>query len=453
MQTKSFLKYFTLFLAVLFFYSHPISAQEQSPLDLQTATELALQNNHLLKVKQLQVSEKLGKMKEDKVKYLPVVGIGGSYQYNTNLPGLTLTQGEFGELPVGGITIPFPFIDEVIVMGKHNIYNAGVTIYQPLTQLGKIGEGVNVSIAELQITETEEKMAVCQVKQTVEKLYFGLLILNKQIEEAGIRVKLAETRLHEVESALAAGKIIESNRFGLAASAASEEQNLLRLKIQSEDLSADFKQITGITTQGDLDLLPLSPELLNENSIVIDTSFLIYTDKNNDYKIASLRHAKAEHSVRASNLSYLPDIGFLGGYTYQEGAEIYPKNNAFVGASLKWNLQDLFLNRSIHSQRVSMMQQAEENMANTKEQVLSNIGKTIRKISQARELIAVAGKAVNYRKEDLKMKTDRRNAGLNLESELLEAMAEMAKAESDLLSAQLNYRIAITDFNILTGSY
>jgi outer membrane protein len=450
-QTKSY--FITLALIIFSIFETRIIAQDQATLNLETAVGLALQNNHLLNVKRLQVDEKQGKVVEDKIKYLPVVGIGGSYQYNTNLPSLTVAQGEFGEFPIAGVTIPFPFTDETIVMGEHNIYNAGVTLYQPLTQLGKIEAGVQVSRTELLIARTEESIATDQIKQAVEKLYFGLLINNKQIEEAQIKVRLAEIRLQEVETALSAGKTVESNIYGLAASAADEKQNLLKLQIQYEDLAADFKQLTGITTPEDLKLSPLAGEDLHIQTPAIDTSYAEASENNNDLRIAELKKTKAEYSVKASKMSYLPDIGLLGGYTYQKGTEIYPKNNAYVGASLKWNLQDLLTNRSIHQQRISLKGQAEENIINTKVQLVNNIGKMYRKISQSEELINVAAKVLKYRKEDLKIQTDRRNAGLNLESDLLEAEAALAKAESDYLSAQLNYRISASELNILIGNY
>ena len=164
-----------------------LPAQESHSISLNNAIDLALQNNHLLNIKRLQLDEKQQMISEDKVKYLPTVIIGGSYQYNTNLPELVMKQGQFGSIPFGGVTIPLPFVDEVVVLGDNNMYNAGVTLYQPITQLGKIKAGVNVSKTELEIAQTEEIKAVFQIKQGVEKLYFGLLIIQKQIEEAQIK--------------------------------------------------------------------------------------------------------------------------------------------------------------------------------------------------------------------------------------------------------------------------
>ena len=155
MRTKSFTK---IILVQLLLYVPWIMAASSDPLSFkpEAAIELALQNNHLINVKRLQIDEKQQKVNEDRIKYLPVIAVGGSYQYNTNLPSFTIDQGQFGQLPFGGIIIPLPPADEVIEVGDHNVYNAGVTVYQPLTQLGKISSGVKVSKTELQIARPKK---------------------------------------------------------------------------------------------------------------------------------------------------------------------------------------------------------------------------------------------------------------------------------------------------------
>jgi outer membrane protein len=428
-------------------------AQAGRSLNLEDAVELALKNNHLLNARKYQVGEKKQKVSEDRVKFFPVVAIGGSYQYNTNLPSITIEQGRFGNLPVGNLFYPLPPIDEIIEVGSHNVYNAGVTIYQPITQIGKINAGVQASKTDLRIAEAEEAKAALQVRQSVEKLYFGMLIVQKQIEEAEIKVLLARTKLSDVENAVSAGKTTESNRYGLSASVAGEEQELLKLKIQFDDYSDDLKHLTGIDPSGVLILDNVPAESLPENIQAFDTYASEAAEKNNDLKIASLYSTKAEYSIKAGKYSYLPDIGILGGYTYQKGTDIYPKNNAYIGASLRWNFQDVFTNRNVLRQRTFVKKQAEENLANSMEQLSKDLTKASRKLKQSEELIRVAEKVVEYRREDLKIQNDKRNSGLNLESDVLASKAALAKAESDYFAARLNYRIALSEFQILTGTY
>jgi outer membrane protein len=452
-KTKPILKTILTAAVLLLIAVYDLSAQNVKSLSIENAVTMALQNNHLLNIRKLQVEEKQQKVNEDRVKYLPIIGIGGSYQYNSSLPSLTIEQGRFGQLPYGGIMIPLPAIDEVFEMGQHNVYNSGVTFYQPITQIGKINAGVKYSKTEMQIAETETTRAMLQVRQAVEKLFFGLLIVQKQIEEAELKVSLARTKLQDVENALAAGKTTESSRYGLSASLADEEQTQLKLKIQYDDYLADLLQLTGLAPDETIVPEPVATENIIENSASIDTSLSQASSGNNDLKIAALNKTKADYSIRASKYSYLPDLGILGGYTWQEGMDIYPKNNAYIGASLKWNLNDVLSNRMIQKQRLYLRQQAEENLLNTREQVNRDIAKAYRKLKQAEELIKVAGKVIEYRSEDLKLQSDRRKSGLNLEADLLTAKAALAKAESDRYAAQLNYRIALSELKILTGTF
>jgi len=63
-----------------------------------------------------------------------------------------------------------------------------------------------------------------------------------------------------------AGKTPKSGRYGLSASAAGEEQELLKLKIQYDDYSDDLKHIIGIDLSGELILEKVPEENLTEKS-------------------------------------------------------------------------------------------------------------------------------------------------------------------------------------------
>jgi multidrug efflux pump subunit AcrB/outer membrane protein TolC len=444
----------SIFIILIFVLPAGLNAQQTSEkLGVDQLTDLAVQNNRLLSIKQMQVNEKQQKVNEDKVKYFPVVSIGGSYQYNSNLAELRIPQGSFGQLPLGSVTILLPFDDEIINLGSHDLYNAGANFYQPVSQIPKIKAGVQVSKTELQIAQTEQVKATMQIKQAVEKLYYGLWIIQKQKEEVNYKIALAKKKLYDIESALIAGKTTESSLAGLKASVADEQQNLLKLEVQYDYYFADLLHITGLPAESTFELDSIPAENILMDSLLIDTLLREAKSDNNDLKLASLIKTKADYAIKAAKLSYLPDVGIMGGYAYQKGNKIYPANNMFIGASFKWNIQDLFSNTFIQGQRFYLKQQAEENFTNTQEQISTDITKACRRLIQARELINVTEKVVVFRREDLKIQVDKKYSGLNIEADLLAAKATLAKAESELFAARLNYRLALTDLKILTGKY
>lgn len=422
-----------------------LHAQQVMPLDLQQAIDLALQHNRALHIKQLQQAEKAAKLQEDAIKQYPAVSVSSAYQYNQNLGALNIPAGSFGSLPLGGTNISFPGEDKSFVLGKHNNFNAGVTVYQPLTQLGKIKAGMEVSRTDVQIAAQESRKAALQIRQAVEKLYYGLLINQQQQLSSQATLQLAKMKQYDVESALLAGKTVDASKAGLQANVADEEQQLLRLQIQADDYLADLQQLTGITA----DSLVLAEVDMHPQPV----SDSISAAGNVDVQLAVLTRQKTEQAIIATKRSYLPDLGLMAGYTYQTGNVLYPTSNPFIGASFKWNIQDIFSNRQVLHQRSFQLQQSTEYVANMQEQVSHDISKSKRRINQAIALIAVAQKAVNYRQDELKIQQDKKDAGLNIEADLLNTQSLLAKAQADLLSARLNYRVALSDLRILTGAY
>lgn len=457
-----------LFVIALILFSPTAEARENSEkLSLQKVINLAVQNNRLLSIKQLQFYEKQQKVNEDRVKYFPQVIVAGAYQYHSKLGNVTIQEGSLGQASLGPINTPLPANDTKLEMGGADVYSAGVMVYQPISQIPKIMAGVNVAKTDMEIAKIEQIKATLQVQQTAEKLYFGLLIMQKQKEEAEIKLELAKRKLYDVESAVLAGKTTTSSQTGLKANMADEEQNILKINFQIDDYSSDLKRLIGFSSTSAFLLEPLSVDDFEFVTLPIDALELKAQKGNPDLQIAHLYKTKAEYAIDASRRSYLPDFGILGGYIYQDGnAHHQPRDNtniefaprwniedAFIGVTIKWNVQDLFSNTYVKRQRYSMKKQAEENLANTMEQLTADIAKAQRKIIQSAELISVARKAVDYRREDFKIQNDRLHAGLNLETDYLFAKAALVKSEADLFAAQLNYRIVVTDLHILIGQF
>jgi outer membrane protein len=426
----------------------PGFAQQPVPVTLPRAIDLAVENNHLLKIRDYQIDEKQAKLTESRIKALPSIIANSTWQYNQNLGNLTIEQGEFGVLPLSPqMIIPLPASQLNFPLSKHNTFNAGVTLYQPITQLGKIKAGVDVSKTEFLISEEEKEKSILQIRQAVEKLYYGILITGKQIEEAEAKLQLAEMKLKDAESALKSGKALETNIAGLMAGEADEEQNILKLRFQEEDIMADFCVITGLSS-GQFRLEPVD---LTTSIDSVGVSHEDQITKNSDLTLALLTQTKAEQAVKAARWTYLPDLGLIAGYTYQKGNKIFPEQNPFVGATLKWNVQDLLLNRQLVNQRRSQFLQSQEQAALMEKQVTADLEKTTRKLSHARALIEVARKAVTYRSQELKIQQNKQANGLNTVSEVLNTKALLAKSEVDLLAAQLNYRMVISELRTLRG--
>jgi outer membrane protein TolC len=446
---KHNIKRLSLTLMVVAFCFNALQAQSIRSYSLEQLKDAALKNNHTLAIKEWQVKEKQAKFKEDEIKRYPSATLNGNYQYNFNIGELTIPAGTIGELELSpGNSVLLPNVDKKFTIGEHNNYNVGVTAYQPITQQAKIKTLLEIDKIDVQLTEKDRLKISLQVKQAIDRLYYGTLIAKKQLEEAEAKLALAKSKLTDVENALQAGKTVTADEAGLQANIANEEQNIIKFNFQIQDYMGDLMTLTGINADS-LNLEEVEPTTQPLN--LVDEYKNVATNSNTDLQTANLTKSKAELGIKAAKQSNRPDFGLMAGYAYQYGNPVLPSNNPFVGVNLKWELKDIFSNKHVISQRKLQLKQAQENIINTQEQVSNDIEKVYRKLNHTQVLITAAQKTVVYRKEELKIQEDKKAAGLNVQTDLLNAKSLLAKAEADMYSAQLSYMISLSDLKLLTG--
>ncbi|MBD1365406.1 TolC family protein [Mucilaginibacter sp. ZT4R22] len=421
-----------------------LHAQNIESYTLKQLQDSALKNNHVLAIKQWEIKEKQAKTQEDEIKRYPTPTLNGNYQHIFNLGEITIPKGTLGETN----NELFPNSDRTFNVGQKNNYSTGISVYQPITQQAKIGTLLKVDKTDEALTEREKFKTSLQIKQAIVKLYYGTLILQKQLDEAEAKLALAKSKYTDVENALLAGKTITADKAGLQANIADAEQNILKINIQIQDYTGDLTNLTGINT-GSLKLAGIEPTVQQINGL--EEYKNVASGSNADLQIATLNKSKALLGIKAARQSNIPDIGLIGGYSYVFGSAVLPSNNPYIGVNLKWNLQDIFSNRKIVKQRQFQLKQSEENFLNTQQQVNNDIEKAYRRINQSQALITVTRKVVFYQTEELKVQEGKQAAGLNVKTDLLSTKSMLARSEADMYAAQLSYLIAVSDLKILTG--
>jgi len=364
-----------------------------------------------------------------------------------NTGELVIAQGSFGTLPLSEtMQIALPNEDKSFKLGQNHTFNAGASIYQPISQQLKIATGIAVAEKEVEMARLEKQKSSNQINAAVEKLYFASLINKHKQVELLAHIELAKIQLYDVKSALAAAKTVDASLYGLEANLADQEQDLIKLKIEGEDYISELALLTGLSIQQQ-DLMEIDPTVIQAQSEqeIQDEAIA----GNLDIKLAELNKDKAELAEKAARQGNIPDLGVFAGYTYQKGNIIFPQSNPYIGISLKWNLQDIISNKSISAQRQLQIRQAEEQIAYKKEQVENDISKNYRQISQAKSLIQVAEKAVKFRREENRVQKDRLDAGLSKPADYLSAQASLAKSEADLYAALLHYKLVISDLKTI----
>jgi outer membrane protein len=449
---KYHFKYSIALSAIIMFIYTGLQAQNNAGYTLQQLIDSAVSRSHLVAIKDWQIKEKAHKLKEDAIRRYPSVVLGSTFQYNFSVGELSIPAGSIGVLSTATGDQLLPQQNTNLRVGQHENYSADVSLYQPILQQAKIKTGLNIDKVEIAVSELERVKVKRELTLAVQKLYYGILITEKQKEEAVARLALANAKLVETENALIAGKTSRPNLAGLRAIVAEEEQNVLKLDIMLQDYK---RELAAIASLDEARLSKLQTPDTTMLDAVVTESVDHFTDKssaNTDLQIMQLNREKARLAIKAAKQGNLPDVGFIAGYYYQKGNPILPTSSPYIGINLKWNLQDLFSNHQVARQREAQLKQAEHALAYQQQQLYTDINKTYRKVSQTKALVQAARKAWKYRCEELKIQQDKQAAGLNVTTDVLEVKANLSKSESDLYSAQLSYLLAKAELESLIGN-
>lgn len=440
-----------LLLVILMFIHLGLQAQTSS-YSIQQLIDSTISNNHLVSIKNWQIRERMSKLKEDGIKRYPSATLGGNYQHNFSLARLNIPAGTIGSIPAstGGNHL-LPEENTQLPVGEHTNYSADVSLYQPILQQAKIRTGLDIDRIDIKLSEKEKAKVIQQLTLVVQKLYYAILIGEKQMEEATLKLEIAQIKLSDAEVALAAGKAIASNLSGLQALVAEEEQNVLKLNIMIQDYKLELANVANINVDDSsvIKLQPLDTSVTFTESIdSIDTNNI---STNADIEIAQLNMDKAVLGIKAARQSNLPDVGLIAGYYYQKGNPILPTTSPYIGISLRWNLQDLLSSHQVSRQHEAQLKQAEHNLRYQQQQLQAELAKAYRKVNQTKALISATSKALKYRREELKVLQDKQGSGLDAKNSIIEIKTNLIKSESDFYSAHLSYLLAIDELKNLTG--
>lgn len=429
-----------------------LKAQQETSYSLQQLIDSAVSRSYLIAIKNWQIQEKTSKLKEDGIKRYPSVILGGNYQHNFSLAELNIPAGIIGSVPTatGGSQL-LPEQDTQLKVGQHTNYSADVSLYQPILQQAKIKTGLEIDKTDIKISEAEKKTVTRQLTLAVQKLYYGILIAQKQMDEASAKLALAQAKLADATSARDAGKAISSNLSGLHASVAEEEQNVLKLDILVQDYKRDLAGVANLHNNTDIHLLPLDTTVTTVAAVESVDAYQHITATNSDLQIAKLNREKALLAIKAARQSNLPDIGLTGGYFYQKGNPMLPTSSPYIGINLRWNLQDIFSNNHVQRQREAQLKQAEFSIAYQQQQLHTDIDKAYHKIIQTKALRDVARKALQYRLAEFNVQRDKQLSGLDIKSNMLEVKAHLAKSEADFYAAHLSHLLAVAELDNLVS--
>src|ERR1700758_1459765 len=376
-------------------FSARLVAQQSSPtamrLTLDQAIDLAVKQNHSVRLSSLFVEQMQSKKDEAGSNYLPPIKASGSPVHVTELAGIEIPAGAFGIYPSTG---PVPPKSLFIDQGSATAYTAGVGLEQPLTQLFRIHQAnvaakQDVLVAKTQFDQTKDAIAL-----RVRKLYYDILI-NLQKAEAS-RDQLAASQLKDEESRsdIERGNALEISALQSQASILQAQQESLALRLQGNDLRRQLADTLGLPVNTSLDLdsgagaAPLDiPSRADAVRIALG--------QNHDLIAARETLVKAQAGLATAKDAYIPDVTALSRYSYQSGVPFLVHNFGTFGFSLNYDLFDGGRREAQLRKARSEVRSAEVALDNLQSEIEVQVQGIYDRIDELKQMVAVAGQNLN----------------------------------------------------------
>jgi outer membrane protein TolC len=416
-------------------------------LTLEQAINLALKQNHSVHLRSLSVEQMQSKKDEARSNYLPQIKASGSVLHVTELAGVDIPAGSFGNYPATG---PVPAKSLFIDQGSLTGYTGGVGLEQPLTQLFRIHQAniaakQDVLVAQTQLDQTQDVIAL-QVRQ----LYYNILINQQKLKASQDQLAAAQINDEESRSDVARGNALEISALQSKAAILQAQQESLTLRLQGNDLRRQLADVLGLPVETPIDLDPGAAAVALDIPSRAD-AIRIALDQNQDLKTARQTLSKAKAGLAAAKDAYIPDVTALSRYSYQSGVPLLVHNFGTFGFSLSYDLFDGGRREANVREARSEVHSAEVAVDKLQSEIEVQVQSIYDKVDELRQMVDVAGQVVSVRTEAARLSDRQFEQTATLSSARSQSHADLTSATASLLEANCGLSLAEADLKRAIG--
>ncbi|MBK5278566.1 MAG: TolC family protein [Bacteroidia bacterium] len=357
-----------------------------------------------------------------------------------NLPQLSINgqatyQSEVTRLP-GAVTLVEPLSkDQYKVYGEinQNIFDGGVVKSQTATQR-----------ANAQIEQQKLEVELYRIKERINQIFFGVLLMNAQLTQVDILQKDLQTSLAKTESAIKNGIAFKSSAEIMQAELLKSDQRIIEMKAARNAY---------------LDMLGyFINQQLNQNTVLVKPIDIVSTIepsiKRPELTLYQFQNELLGVQYRASGSRTLPKLGFFAQGGYGRPALNVLKNEFdfyyLGGFRFNWALSGFY-----NSKRDKQLLEVNTQIVNSqKDAFLFNTNLTLKQqsqeVSKLQALIDVDNQIIALRTRIKKTSQSQHENGVISTSDYLrELNAEEAARQNlllhevQLMLAQYNYQTTI----------
>jgi outer membrane protein len=419
-------------------------AQQPKELSLTDAVELALKNNRPLQAA-VQYSEAVKSIaNQAKGGLLPRVDLIEGFNYSdkpTLVFSSLLDQGGFKQknFAIGSLNAPTPLTN----LGSQ------IRFEQPLYAGGKLLANARQAAAAAAVSEEGAQRTRQEVIAAVIEVYYRVLLTRGNLEAIDKSLASARAHLVRTQDLFEKGLVVRSDVLRAGVLVGSLE----REKMEAENMivvnQTQLKYLLGVddvdfrlTERAGADVDPLES---------LDGLVVKARQYRHDLKAAAKEVERASEIIRVVQADYFPTLSFVTQVESNTRKFTNSAENFAVFVTARLNLFNGFATQEKVAEARALLRRAQLLRDDLFHVVAKEVEQMLLALTVARRQVEVARQNLAQAEESRRIVTDRYQAGLARNVDVLDGEAVLKRTEQDLLNAQIGSQIFRARLNLAIG--
>ena len=422
---------------------HAQQSASGESLTLDQAIELALRNNHTIKIREFGVAKADEDIAAAKTRRLPEIFLYSLLSTNLANSDTKVPNPEANQNPALG-----PFF---LLTGKRQLsFALGSTVVQPLTQQYRIGLQIRSELLAREQARAKLQQQRNETIEEVKKTYYAILQTNSSVRSLEEAVKSYQ-ELNKVTGDYVVQQVaLKADHLVVQTRLAKAQYEELELKSQLATQKEKLNSLVGREVGYQFEVIDAPAFISVETDLPIARKAAL--ENRPELQQAKLTVDQANLARRIKKSEYIPDVS--AGFAYltpRNFSSGLPREYANVGVAVKWEVFDWKRKKHEMAAIDNTIEQAKNDLKETEDRVLVEVGDKLRSLQLTGEALKVAKLAEESAKENLRVTTGQYKFQAAMLSDALKSQASLAEATNDYQRALLNFWTAKAEYEKALG--
>jgi outer membrane protein len=422
----------------------PVAITQRLTLD--RAIQLAVENNRQIQTAALQLQKENEDVEVARTHRLPVFDIQGQAAQLLTPVDFAFPQGAFGEFPGVG---PIPATDTDVSVPRQLTYYFSSQVSQPITQLFRIGLGIDSARATSAIEQEHLNAQRLSVTTSVKRLYFAILQSESALDSTEQALALYRELDRTLEVRVAQKVALRADSLDVRFRLAKEELTRTTYQNTLASQKEQLNQLLGRDVRTDFVVEPVTELSIAE--VDVDAARTRALENRPDLREARLKVEQADLDRRLKKADRIPELSVAVSYSSYFNIDVMPTNLATAGLQLKWEPFDWGRKGHELAAKTHTVTQARLAVRDTEDRIIVDVNNRFRTLSEKRALLNVARMAQATSREKLRVKTNQYQVQAALLPDVLQLRTEQASSDDQYQQALLAFWTAKADFENAIG--